>query len=63
MNGQPPDRRTQSVVHRLLTAVDRALAANQEVAAARAALDRLTEPRLRLVPDRVEPEPTEGRTR
>lgn len=43
------DPRTQTVVMRLLRAVDRSIAANREVAEARAELDRLSGRSLRLI--------------
>jgi hypothetical protein len=54
------DHRCRLAVRRLLDAVDRALAAAREVAAARAALDRaaLRTPRLRALP--MESENTDG---
>jgi hypothetical protein len=48
------ERRTQTVVLRLLRAVDQALAANREVAEARAALEKLSCKPLRLVPASVD---------
>ncbi len=50
------ERRARRAVRRLLDAVDHALAAAREVAAARAALDKETRrlPRLRAVPSECE---------